>query len=75
MTPPSGNVVSITFFHGIVVATTKIVNSKSLRKICLQLLSTMNVLNLMSYFFSNNVIISGTNGGGGEGGRGVVVLV
>ena len=32
-------------FHGNVIVTTRIVNSKSLRKICRQILSTMNVLN------------------------------
>ena len=37
--------ISIYFFLEIEVATTKMVNSKSLKKICCQLLSTMNVLN------------------------------
>ena len=36
--------VSISFFLEIEMVTTKIVNSKSLKKICRQLLSTMNVL-------------------------------
>ena len=31
-------------FHGIVIVTTRIVNSTSLRKICRQVLSKMNVL-------------------------------
>ena len=39
------NVVNIFFFHGIVIVTSRIVNSKSLRKICRQILSTMNVNN------------------------------
>ena len=43
MTPPRETTVSI-FFLEIEIVTTKIVNSKSLKKICCQLLSTMNVL-------------------------------
>ena len=41
---PLGNVVSISFSSRIEINTTKIVNSKSLKKICRQLLSTINVL-------------------------------
>ena len=40
---PLGSVVNIIFFHGIIIVTTKIVNSKSLRKICRQLLSSTSV--------------------------------
>ena len=42
-TPPE-TTVSIYFFLEIEIVTTKIVNSKSLKKICRQLLSTVNVL-------------------------------
>ena len=41
---PLETTVSIFFFLEIEIFTTKIVNSKSLKKICRQLLSTMNVL-------------------------------
>ena len=41
---PSETTVSVLFFLEIEIVTTKIVNSKSLKKICRQLLSTMNVL-------------------------------
>ena len=41
---PLETTVSLSFFLEIEIFTTKIVNSKSLRKICRQLLSTMNVL-------------------------------
>ena len=41
---PLETTVSILFFLEIEIFTTKIVNSKSLKKICRQLLSTMNVL-------------------------------
>ena len=43
---PPENMVSIIFFLEIEMVTTKIFNSKSLKKICRQLLSTMNVLNM-----------------------------
>ena len=43
---PPETTVSIFFFLEIEIVTTKIVNSKSLKKICRQLLSTMNVLKL-----------------------------
>ena len=43
-TYPLETTVSIYFFLEIEIFTTKIVNSKSLKKICRQLLSTMNVL-------------------------------
>ena len=42
---PPGNYGKHTFIE-IEILTTKTVNSKSLKKTCLQLLSTMNVLNL-----------------------------
>ena len=45
---PPGNHGKPTFFLGIEIFTTKTVNSKSLRKICRRLLSTMNVLKLTS---------------------------
>ena len=41
---PLETTVSISFFLEIEIFTTKIVNSKSLKKICRQLLPTMNVL-------------------------------
>ena len=41
---PPETTVSIFFFLEVEIVTTKIVNSKSLKKICRQLLSTMNVL-------------------------------
>ena len=41
---PPGNQGKYTFFLEIEIVTTKIINSKSLEKICRQLLSTMNVL-------------------------------
>ena len=41
---PPGNHGKHIFFHEIEIFTTKIVNSKSLKKICPQLLSTMNFL-------------------------------
>ena len=41
---PLETTVSIFFFLEIEIFTTKIVNSKGLKKICRQLLSTMNVL-------------------------------
>ena len=41
-------IVSIFFFLEIEIVTIKIVNSKSLKKICRQLLSTINVLKLQS---------------------------
>ena len=41
---PPETTVSIFFFLEIEIVTTKIVNSKSLKKICRQLLSTMDVL-------------------------------
>ena len=44
MTPPPGNHSEQIFFFEIEKVTNKIVNSKSLKKICRQLLSTMNVL-------------------------------
>ena len=40
--------VSVFFFLEIEIFTTKIVNSKSLKKICRQLLSTMNILKSLS---------------------------
>ena len=43
---PLETTVSILFFLEIEIFTTKIVNSKSLKKFCRQLLSTMNVLNV-----------------------------
>ena len=42
---PLETTVSISIFLEIEIFTTKIVNSKSLKKICRQLLSTINVLN------------------------------
>ena len=45
---PLETTVSIFFFLEIEIFTTKIVNSKSSKKICRQILSTMNVLNLYS---------------------------
>ena len=46
---PRGNMVTIIFFHGIVIVTTRIVNEASLRKICLL---TMDVLKVqMNCFF------------------------
>ena len=42
---PPGNHGKRIFFLKIEIVATKIVNSKSLKKICRQLLSTMNVLN------------------------------
>ena len=48
---PLETTVSIFFFLEIEIFTTKIVNSKSLKKICHQLLSTMNVLNYISKAF------------------------
>ena len=42
---PLETTVSLFFFLEIEIFTIKIVNSKSLRKICRRLLSTMNVLN------------------------------
>ena len=47
---PSETMVSIFFFLEIEIVTTKIVNSKSLQKICRHLLSTMNVLKLHTNF-------------------------
>ena len=44
---PLGNCDRHIFFLEIEIFTTKIVNSKSLKKICRQLLSTMNYLKLM----------------------------
>ena len=41
---PPETTVSILFFLEIETVTTKIINSKSLKKICRKLLSTMNVL-------------------------------
>ena len=46
---PLETTVSISFFLEIEILTTKIVNSKSLKKICRQLLSTMNVLKQSFY--------------------------
>ena len=46
---PLETTVSILFFLEIEIFTTKIVNSKSLKKICRQLLSTMNVLKTDRY--------------------------
>ena len=43
---PPETTVSIFFFLETEIVTTKIVNSKSLKKICRQLLSTVNVLNV-----------------------------
>ena len=45
---PLETTVSICFFLEIEIFTTKIVNSKSFKKICRQLLSTMNILNLIA---------------------------
>ena len=53
-TPPE-TMVSI-FFLEIEIVTTKIVNSKSLKTICRQLLSTMNVLKDISHNTSCDVI-------------------
>ena len=41
--------VSIFFFIEIEIVTTKVVNSKSLKKICRQLVSTMNVLKKVDF--------------------------
>ena len=49
---PPETKVSIFFFLEIEIVTTKIVSSKSLKKICRQLLSTMNVFKL---FLSSKV--------------------
>ena len=46
---PLETTVSILFFLEIEIFTTKIVNSKGLKKICRQLLSTMNVLKQSFY--------------------------
>ena len=46
--PPPGNHGKHIFLLETVIVTTKIVNSKSLRKICRQLLSTMNVFQTMT---------------------------
>ena len=46
---PLETMVRIFFFLEIEIFTTKIINSKSLKKICRQLLSTMNILKLMFY--------------------------
>ena len=48
---PLETTVSIFFYLEIEIFTTKIVNSKSLKKICRQLLSTMNVLKAKQVFF------------------------
>ena len=50
---PLETTVSIYFFLEIEIFTTKIVNSKSLKKICCQLLSTMNVLKQMKHSGEN----------------------
>ena len=44
---PPETTVKIFYFLEIEIVTTKIVNSKSLKKICRQLLSTMNVLKIL----------------------------
>ena len=49
---PWGNMVGI-FFHGVVIVATRIVSATSLRKICHQLLSTMNVL---KFIFGTNIL-------------------
>ena len=51
---PPETTVGIYFFLEIEIVTTKIVNSKSLKKICRQLLLTMNVLKLISNKFRNS---------------------
>ena len=52
---PLETTVSIFFFLEIEIFTTKIVNSKGLKKICRQLLSTMNVLNTLGEFFIQKI--------------------
>ena len=47
---PTETTVSIFCFLEIEIIVTKIVNSKSLKEICRQLLSTMNVLNIVLFF-------------------------
>ena len=47
---PPKTTVSIFFFLETEIVTTKIVNSKSMKKICYQLLSMMNVLKLVLCF-------------------------
>ena len=46
---PPETTVSIFLFLEIEIVTKKIVNSKSLKKICRQFLSTMNVLNVIFF--------------------------
>ena len=41
---PPGKHGKYNIFHGIVIGSTKIVNATSLRKVCSQLLSMMNIL-------------------------------
>ena len=57
---PLETTVSIFFVLEIEMVTTKIVNSKSLKEICRQLLSTMNVLNLIGTVGKVEVISSFT---------------
>ena len=55
---PLETTVSILFFLEIEIFTTKIVNSKGLKKICRQLLSTMNVLKSRLWLPSSFVLLS-----------------
>ena len=59
---PLETTVTIFFFLEIEIVTTNMVNSKSLKKICRQLLSTMNVLNECTIYveFSNNGAVAHT---------------
>ena len=49
-------VISVSFFLEIEIVTTKTVNSKGLKKICRQLLSTTNVLNIKVFFLKKVII-------------------
>ena len=53
--PPPENHGKHIFFFEIEIVTTKLVNSRSLKKICRQLLSTMNVLKT-EFFFKRIVV-------------------
>ena len=57
---PPETMVSIFSFLEIEIVTTKIVNSKTLKKICRQFLSTMNVLKPIE-FQSEISLLSGTD--------------
>ena len=54
---PPETTVSIFFSLEIEIVITKIVNSKSLKKICRQVLSTMNVLNCQGFVIGYDIEI------------------